>query len=633
MVGALHELAADSTSAVLAPGTLLGPYQILSLIGVGGMGAVYRARDTRLDRMVALKHLSAHAAASAEGRRRFEREAHATSVLNHPHICTLHDVGEENGVAFLVMELLEGESLAARLQRGALPVSETIQYAAQMAEALAAAHHQGIVHRDLKPANIMITAHGVKLLDFGLAALRSPRGLIDGAHEDALTVAGTILGTLKYMAPEQLQGRPVDARADIFSLGAMLYEMLTGRSAFEADSSAGIVAAVLAHAPRPLTAVRPEVPFALDWTLSQCLAKSPAERWQSAADLARQLLWIEASGTIVDPTLAARVRRRVLAWVTLVAVLAVCAVATVAYLISQRQQERTSLSYRFEIPPPQGTSYERLFAISPNGRRLAFSAIDTGGVRSIWIRSLDASIVQRIAGTNDALYPFWSPDGGSIGFFADRKLKTVDLRSASVRVLTDAGRGGGATWNADGIIVFADESTVTTETTRAGLKRISASGGVATPIAPLGVKGTTIQAYPHFLPDGRHYLYMQMPLKTGESGVYVGQLDGGDPKRILPAIVTVTPERTHVNGPVRATYAAGHLFYVDGSHGALVAQPFDVTRLELTGAAVRIADNVENMAPGGSAYDVSPTGAFVYRPSAAPAPIVVVTNWPALLGD
>jgi serine/threonine protein kinase/Tol biopolymer transport system component len=620
-VDVLQILAGDAPSPTLKSGTRLGPYEILSLIGVGGMGEVYRARDTRLDRLVALKHLSAHVAASSEGRRRFEREAHATSVLNHPHICTLHDVGEHEGVAFLVMELAEGESLAARLTRGPLPIADAIQYGAQMAEALAAAHRQGIVHRDLKPANIMLTVHGVKLLDFGLAALRPQGVLMEGGHAEGLTAPGTILGTLQYMAPEQLQRRPVDARADIFSLGAILYEMLTGRCAFNADSSAGLVAAVLDRTPNPLSVDRPDTPAALDWTVAQCLNKLPGERWQNAADLAKQLRWLEASKPVADEQSSFRNTRRgklarLVAGGALVAIL----VVGTSYVASQRQAANDGLAYRFAMLPPAGTSYEQLLTISPDGRRLAFSATDIAGQRSLWIRSLEGLTAQRVAGTEGALHPFWSPDSGSVGFFADLKLKIVELRTGNVRILSDSGSGGGGTWNADGVILFADQSLLSGRTSHAGLRRISADGGTAAAVARLEAGGPAIQAYPHFLPDGRHYLYMHMQPGTAEPGVYVGQLDSSESKRLLPAMVTViTPQQNAVHGPLRATYAAGHLFYLDHSDGTLVAQPFDTGRLELTGEAVRIAQTVESSAPGKSVYDVSPTGVLVYRPSVAPS--------------
>jgi serine/threonine protein kinase len=636
LVDLLQTLADDAPSARLRSGTRLGPYEILSLIGVGGMGEVYRARDTRLDRVVALKHLSAHVAASSEGRRRFEREAHATSVLNHPHICTLHDVGEHEGVAFLVMELAEGESLAARLERGPLPIVDAVRYGAQMAEALAAAHRQGIVHRDLKPANIMLTVHGVKLLDFGLAALRRQGVLTEGGHASGLTAPGTILGTLQYMAPEQLQGKQVDARADIFSLGAILYEMLTGRYAFNADSSAGVVAAVLDRLPNPLSVERPDAPAALDWTVTQCLNKLPTERWQNAADLAKQLRWLELSRAVPDPQPASRnTGRRTLAWLA-AAALAAIVVAGTSYVASQRPDDL--LTYRFAVPPPAGTSYEQLFTVSPDGRRLAFTTTDGAGQRSLWIRSLEELTAQRVAGTEGALHPFWSPDSGSVGFFADLKLKIAELATGNIRILSDSGTGGGGTWNGDGVILFADESGVSGRSSRVGLRRISAGGGTAAAVTHIEAGGAGIQAYPHFLPDGRHYLYMHMQPGTSEPGVYIGQLDSSQSRRLLPAVVTViTPEQTAVNGPLRATYAAAHIFYLDHSNSALVAQPFDLGRLELTGEAVRIAEGVESSAPGGSAYDVSPTGVLVFRPSAAndgspaPAPAIVVTNWPALL--
>ncbi len=602
----LQALAAEARTATLEPGARLGRYEILSLIGVGGMGEVYRARDTRLNRIVALKRLTAHVAANHESRKRFEREALATSTLNHPHICTLHDVGEHEGTEFLVMELVEGETLAARLQRGALPMSEALRSAAQVTEALAAAHRHGIVHRDLKPANIMLTAHGVKLLDFGLAALRPPPGLIDGGLDKVSSAAGTILGTLQYMSPEQIQAKPIDGRSDIFAVGAVLYEMLTGRKAFDADSPAAVVAAVLDHTPQPLKNERAGVPAALEWAVAHCLTKAADERWQSAADLARQLRWIEASHTVEDPQPAFRpARRGTIVWLVVAAAAAVAAIST-AYFMTERQQAGTRLTYRFEIPPPPGTSYEGPFSISPDGQRLAFTTTDVAGLRSLWIRAVDGLTARRIESADGARYPFWSPDGGSLGFFAGSKLKVVDLGTGNVRILTDTGSGGGGTWNADGVILFADESTATMRPASAGLRRVSASGGVAAPATRSG-------AFPHFLPDGRHFLYMQLGVSA--PGVYVGRLDADEPKRILPALVTlVGSQRINVNGPVRATYAAGHLFYLDNSDRTVMAQAFDVRRLQLSGAAMRIAENVENPAPGLCAYDVSETGLLVYRP-------------------
>ena len=663
---ALSAFASESRLARLARGTRLGPYEILSFIGAGGMGEVYRARDTRLNRVVALKRLSARLAASPEGRRRFEREAHTTSTLNHPHICTLHDVGEHDGAEFLVMEFTEGETLAARLQHGLLPIGEALQFAVQMSEALAAAHRQGIVHRDLKPANVMLTGHGVKLLDFGLAALHPPTAPIEAAPAEPSTAVGTILGTLQYMSPEQLQGKPVDGRTDIFAVGAILHEMLTGRKAFEADSPAGVIAAVLEHVPPSVKALRADVPAALDWVVAQCLNKVAEDRWQSAADLARHLRWIDASRTAVDPQPARRsARRPAVAWIAGAAIAMVVALAFT--LIVERQQASSALSYRFEIPPPPGASYEGLVAISPDGRRLAFTTTDASGLRSLWIRPLEGLTAQRIERADGAQYPFWSPDAGSIGFFADRKLKVVDLATTTVRIVTDAGSGGGGTWNRDGVILFADESPATTRGSAVALRRVAASGGVATPVTSFDTEARAIQAFPHFLPDGRHFLFMKFGVS--EPGVYVGRLDADEPRRILPALVTrVTPERININGPLRATYTAGHLFYVDSSDDALMAQGFDVGRLQLTGDRFRIAEDVQQSAPGLSAYDVSASGLLVYRqmsplaggvdqvmwssrgagrtdplgdygqhqdvltavPVESPAPVIVLTNWRSL---
>ena len=622
---ALSALATESRSSRLARGIRLGPYEVLSFIGAGGMGEVYRARDTRLNRIVALKRLSARLAASQEGRKRFEREAQTTSTLNHPHICTLHDVGEHDGAEFLVMEFTEGETLAARLRQGVVPISEALQIAAQMSEALAEAHRQGIVHRDLKPANVMLTAHGVKLLDFGLAALHPPAPPIEGGQVEPSTAAGTILGTLQYMSPEQLQGKPVDGRTDIFAVGAILHEMLTGRKAFEADSSAGVVAAVLDHTPPPLKALRPDIPAALDWVVAQCLNKVVEERWQSASDLARYLRWIETSRAPIETQPARQSVRRGGVARLAGAAMAIAAALVIAFLIFERQHASNALSYRFVLPPPEGTSYEGLVAISPDGRQLTFTTTGSSGLRSLWIRPLEGLTAQRIEGADGAQYPFWSPDAEAIGFFADRRLKVVDLATRTVRIVTDAGTGGGGSWNRDGVILFADESPAT-RPAAVGLRRVAASGGVATPVTVVDTEEGAIQAFPHFLPDGRHFLFMKFGVS--EPGVYVGRLDADEPRRILPALVTrVTPERITVNGPLRATYAAGHLFYVDNSDDTLMAQAFDARRLQLTGDRIRVAESVQNSAPGLSAYDVSASGLLVYRQMSASADGVDEVGW------
>jgi Tol biopolymer transport system component/tRNA A-37 threonylcarbamoyl transferase component Bud32 len=611
-----HALSGSTTAATLEPGTRLGAYEIVALLGTGGMGDVYKARDIRLGRNVALKVLKRELAERPDARQRFEREARAISSLNHPHICTLHDVGEHDllPAGFLVMELVEGETLAARLQRGPLPVDQALEYAVQIADTLAAAHRHGIVHRDLKPANIMLTAHGVKLLDFGLAALRPGSESVRG-YDQSLTTEATILGTLHYMAPEQIQGKPTDERTDIFALGAMVHEMLTRRKAFEADNPASVFAALLDREPPPVSVERNDAPAALDRVIGRCLAKSPEARWQSAADLASELRWLrDAPAVSARAPTASRTRFPARAWVGPSIGLAIFAAGLGAYSFAYR--ERTpSPAYRFAVPPPEGTIYTRLFALSPDGRRLVFTVTDAAGVNALWLRPLDALVSQRIEGTQGANYPFWSPDGRSVGFFADRKLKTVDVASGVVRVLCNAGLGGGGTWNADGVIVFAPESAVAGPS---ALMRVSAIGGEPQPVTRLaqGVQG--IHTWPQFLPDGHHYLYTRIELTNGvpfqsepSSGVYVGSLDGDEVKKLLPR--------------PRAIYADGDVFYVRG--GQLVAQPFALTRLELTGEPVPIAENVEQTAPGRAAYDASANGVLAYRTGRPRANDLVQLTW------
>jgi Tol biopolymer transport system component len=443
----------------------------------------------------------------------------------------------------------------------------------------------------------MLTTHGVKLLDFGLAALKPKSGAVYG-HDAALTAEGAILGTLLYMAPEQIQGKPTDQRTDIFALGTLLYEMLTRRKAFEADNPASVIAAVLERDPQQVSLARQDASPALDRVIGRCLAKSPDARWQSAADLASELRWLrDAPAAAVRPP-AGHSRRRVRAGLVASVGVIAAALGLGAYWFAPRERP-SSPTYRFAIPPPDGTRYAPSFALSPDGRRLVFTANNPAGVNVLWLRPLDALAAQRIEGTQGGHYPFWSPDGLSIGFFADRKLKVVELSTGSVRVLCDTGAGGGGTWNHDGVIVFAPESAVASPL---GLMRVMSSGGDPRPLTTLE-GGQGVHTWPQFLPDGRHYLYTRLARAAGtlplrvSSGVYVGRLDGNDVKEVLPAF--------------RAVYANGTLFYVDA--GRLLAQPFDLTRLEPSGAATQIAENVEETAPGRSAFDVSANGVLAYR--------------------
>jgi eukaryotic-like serine/threonine-protein kinase len=612
---ALRHFADAGESRPLTPGARLGPYEVIALHGAGGMGEVYRARDTRLDRVVALKRLHGHLAVRADERLRFQREARAISALNHPHICTLFDVGEHEGVDYLVMELLEGETLASRLRRGWLSVPDGVEYATQIADAIAAAHRRGFVHRDLKPANIMITAGGVKLLDFGLAGLRPDHERLNGENTEALTAEGAILGTVQYMAPEQLQGKTVDARADIFALGAVMHEMLTGRRAFERNSAAQSLAAVLESDPPPVDELRPEVPRPLAWAIGQCLAKDRDRRWESAADLSRYLR--DLSMTRGAPAVVPKTTRPYLATALLVAMAIAAAIAAVLLTRDRTRTQGLPSLARFEIHPPNGYVFDRMHALSPDGSRIVFAA-SRSNERALWIRAIDALTPQRLTGTDGAAFPFWSPDARFIGFFAGNALKKIELATGMVETICncETGTGGGGSWNRDGIILFSKGLVVSP------LWQVRASGGVAVAMPPIPTTGKTpidltgTNAWPQFLPDDRHFLFLSGA--QAAPGLYVGLLGSGGYKRVLrfargirasagPDVVTTetVTERT------RGWYADGFLFSVQ--QRALAAQRFDVDRLEVMGPSIRLVEEVEQTAPGRSIFSVS-GNVLSYRP-------------------
>ena len=410
-------------------GSRLGPYELTAPIGAGGMGEVWRGKDTRLDRSVAVKILPAAFAEDEERRQRFEREAKAISSLNHPHICTLFDVGHEGDAHFLVMELLEGEVLADRLQKGPLPLDQVVKLGAQVAEALSAAHKQGIVHRDLKPGNVVLTKTGAKLLDFGLA--RTGAGTPAFSDSTALptearplTTAGTILGTFQYMAPEQLEGAEADARTDIFALGALLYEMATGRRAFDGKSKTSLIAAILSTQPPPISSVQPVMPPALDHVVKKCLEKDPDDRWQSAHDVASELRWIGEAGSQagVPATLSLRRRSRErLAWLLAGGLGLLWLLTLVPATLHWRERAPESPPVRFTIPPPDQTAFLSFDvpAVSPDGKRIVFVAAPAGGTRALWMRPLDSLSAQPLPGTEGGLLPFWSPDGRAVAFFGN----------------------------------------------------------------------------------------------------------------------------------------------------------------------------------------------------------------------
>jgi len=562
----------------LAPRTRLGPYEILGPLGAGGMGEVYRAKDTRLGRDVAVKILPAHLSSNADLRERFEREARAISSLNHPHICTLYDVGREGDADYLVMELLEGETLAARLERGPLRIDEALKIAAHIAAALAAAHKQGIVHRDLKPGNVVVTKAGAKVLDFGIAKLRDEAIVDNVTRTTPLTSQGAMLGTVQYMAPEQLEGKPVDHRADLFAFGALLYEMLTGKRAFEGQSQASVIASILKEDPRPVSQFVPTTPAALDRVVKSCLAKDPDERWQSAGDLARELRWIAEPGSspaaAIPSAFATRSNgRERIAWI-LVAVTSTAAVAAMALLATRtRSTAPQGTPSRFSIGSlpnatlrPDGVNAR----ISPDGRTLAFVASSTTGAVSLWLRPMESLSADPLAGTENGSLPFWSPDSRSLGFFGNNKLRKVPIAGGSAEILCNVGSGRGASWGSKGVIVFAPESA-------GPLYRVSEGGGEVAPVTVLDeTRKETGHRWPWFLPDGKHFLFVALPWKQGNFDVFVGSIDSKERKLLLAATSAVI-------------YAEpGYLIYMRDN--TMVAHRFDSGRLATSGEPVSLGE-------------------------------------------
>jgi eukaryotic-like serine/threonine-protein kinase len=590
----------------LTAGSKLGPYEIVGPLGAGGMGEVYRARDTRLGRDVAIKILPAQLSADLVRKQRFEREAKTISSLNHPNICTLYDIGSQDDVDYLVMECVDGETLAKRLEKGALPLEQVLKIGAQIADALDKAHRAGIVHRDLKPGNIMLTGTGAKLLDFGLAkpaaALVSGATLTTAVPTTPVTQEGTIVGTFQYMSPEQVEGREVDGRSDIFSLGAVLYEMLTGNRAFEGKSQLSVASAILEKEPSPINSVRPLTPLALDYAVRKCLAKVPEERWQSASDLASQLKWIGESGSqgaAPAPAVAQTKTRERLAW--LVALMGVLAAAMLGFLHWNRSPEnaRVIRSY-FKAMPNSSFLFKGQqsagFALSPDGLRLAYVGQTADGKALLWVRPIDSLQAQPLVGTEEAGYPFWSPDSRYIGFFAGGKLKKIDALGGPPLILCDAPNPRGGAWNQSDVILF-------TPNINSPLFRVSASGGTATPVtSPDPSKGEVTNRWPQFLPDGKHFLYLTgsfFGLKENPSNsLVIGSLDSKESKFLM-----------HVY--TGAMYASGHILFL--RRDTLMAQSFDTKRLELTGEAFAIADPVlEDELTLRSIFSASQNGLLAY---------------------
>jgi eukaryotic-like serine/threonine-protein kinase len=593
----------------LTPGTKLGPYEIQSPLGAGGMGEVYCARDTRLDRIVAVKILPSHLSENAEAKQRFDREARTVSSLNHPNICSLYDVGHQDGIDFLVMEYLEGETLADRLHKGPLPIAQVFKYGIEICEGLEKAHRSGVVHRDLKPGNIMLTKAGAKLMDFGLAkaAIVNPAGSLSltvtlstpmGSHP--LTAQGTVVGTFQYMAPEQVEGKEADARADIFALGAVLYEMATGKRAFEGKTAASAMAAVLEREPAPISSVQPMTPPAFERLVKICLAKDADERWQTVHDVKLQLKQLaegesHAAATAVT---AAPPRKHGIpgGWVAagVLGVLAIAALAMV-YVASHKQLP----VLRVEISPPEKAHFNLSgdnsgpAVISPDGRYVVFEATGPNGAQ-LYLRPLDAVAAQALPGTESSIFPFWSPDSRSIGFFIADKLKRVEVSGGSPVTICDATIGRGGSWNQDGTIIAALSYN-------AGIYRVPAGGGAPTAITRVDNVAYSSHRWPVFLPDGKHFLYLAVnhDAPTGpDTAIFFASLDGKENRRLFSSLSN-------------AIYVAGHLLFM--RENSLMAQPFDPVAGKFTGDAKTLRESVQYDASIWRAnLSVSANGMMVY---------------------
>ena len=592
----------------LPAGTKLGPYEIQSPLGAGGMGEVYRAKDTRLDRSVAVKILPSHLSDNPDARQRFDREARAISSLNHPNICTLHDVGHQDGIDFLVMEFLEGETLADRLAKGPLLVEQVLKYGIEICEGLERAHKSGVVHRDLKPGNVMLTKTGAKLMDFGLAKA-TPSGpapvssltmtISHPSADQPLTAQGTIVGTFQYMSPEQTEGKEADARSDIFAMGAILYEMVTGQRAFTGKSQASIVAAILASEPTPISTVQPMTPPALAQVVRTCLAKDPEERFQTVHDLKLQLKWIaEASASQLAAPAQVRARRVVQKRTIMIAAAVgwILAAAALAFFLSSRSQlEEARRPMTAEWLAPVDADYAPVSAgapaLSPDGSRLAFLTGILGNTK-LWVRDVATGTVSLLAENEHPSFPFWSPDEKYIAFFSAGKLKKIAVGGGPVQIICDAPEGRGGSWSQRGVIVF-------TPNIHESLYKVSDGGG--TPEKVTDAKPGWTHRNPYFLPDGDHFLFNARDVQgaVGSASSLEGaSLSGQRARQVLERGSNVQ-------------YADGYLLYL--RDGVLVAQPFEAKSMQLSGQPMPVAEKLDYWNARDVAAFTAARGTLVFR--------------------
>ncbi len=593
----------------LSAGKRLGPYEIVAPLGAGGMGEVYRAKDTRLDRDVAVKILPADFAANPQLKARFEREAKTISQLSHPNVCSLFDVGNHDGIDFLVMELIEGESLGDRLQKGRLPIELVLRHGIEIASALDTAHRQGIVHRDLKPGNVMLTKAGAKLLDFGLAksgplitGTASASQMADSPTvHGPLTEQGTILGTFQYMAPEQLEGLEADERTDIFAFGALLYQMATGQPAFHGKTRTSLIASIVSGHPQPVSQLVPLTPPALDHLIKKCLEKDPDDRWQSARDIADQMRWIVDAGSRAGeaaPVLAKRKARTRVAWAANAASALVAVLATVGFMVLGSPPPRV---VRSSLLPPENTQYAPIsgaMVLSPDGLRIAFVARGADGKHMLWVRALDALTAQPLAGTEDATHPFWSPDSRFIGFFSAGKLRKIDANGGPPQALSDAISGRGGAWSEGGTILFTPSQADV-------IYKVSSAGGAPVAVTEFDTTNAeTSHRFPAFLPDGDHFLFLVEARPEAEGSqegftLFAGSIESKERKLLIAT-----------NSSARYAKSGHVLFLRDRT---LLGQRFDASKLEMVGDAVPVAENMTRTPRWETMFSLSDNGLLAFQ--------------------